>query len=68
MDQADRDRIQELCSLIAVEQDREQFLGLVEELNRILEAKDVRLRNSQPGQVPAEGSTENLGPSVPPKG
>jgi hypothetical protein len=33
---ADSDRIQELCSRIAVEQDREKFLDLVKELNRIL--------------------------------
>ncbi len=44
MNQADSDRIHELCSLIAVEQDREKFLALVEELNRLLAAKDRRLQ------------------------
>jgi hypothetical protein len=44
MNKADRDRIQELCSLIAVEKDRNRFLALVEELNRILAAKDERLQ------------------------
>lgn len=42
MNKADSDRIQELCSLIAVEQDRGKFLRLVEELNRILNRKDER--------------------------
>ncbi len=45
MNRADSDRIHELCSLIAVEQDRKTFLALVEELNGILTAKDVRLQN-----------------------
>jgi hypothetical protein len=40
MDQSDSDRIQELCSKIAVEQDRHKFLKLVEELNRVLSARD----------------------------
>jgi hypothetical protein len=46
MNKADSDRVHELCSLIATEQDREKFLDLVRELNRILSAKDARLRNS----------------------
>jgi hypothetical protein len=36
----------ELCSLIATEQDRHKFKALVEELNRILEAKDQRLKDN----------------------
>jgi hypothetical protein len=48
MKKADSDRIHELCSLIAVEQDRQRFLRLVEELNRILGAKDERLQHNQP--------------------
>ncbi len=48
MNKADRDRIQELCALIAVEQNRQRFLKLVEELNRILGAKEERLQNNQP--------------------
>jgi hypothetical protein len=44
MNKADSDHIQELCSLIAVEKDRSRFLALVEELNRILAAKDERLQ------------------------
>ena len=47
MDQANSDRIHELCSLIAVEQDRQKFLGLVEELSRILSAQD-NLPNNPP--------------------
>lgn len=51
MNQADSDRIRELCSLIAVEQDREKFLKLIEELNRILDAKDERLQNRGQGSA-----------------
>jgi hypothetical protein len=38
MNEADNDRIYELCSLISVEQDRGKFLALVQELNNILSA------------------------------
>jgi len=43
MDKEDSDRIQELCGLIAVEDDRQKFLALVEELNRILSDHDRHL-------------------------
>jgi len=33
-------RIQELCAQIAIEQDQQTFLNLVEELNRLLGAND----------------------------
>jgi len=52
MNKADSDRIQELCSLIAVEQDRGRFLSLVEELNRILEDKNKRLPNGPSERKP----------------
>jgi hypothetical protein len=48
MKQSDSDRIHELCSLIAVEQNREKFLRLVEELNRILGANETRFQNTSP--------------------
>jgi hypothetical protein len=48
MNKADSDRIHELCSRIAVEQNRQTFLKLVEELNRILGAKNERLKNQEP--------------------
>jgi hypothetical protein len=47
MNKSESDRIHELCSLIAVEQDRMKFLALVGELNRILEANDQRLKRDQ---------------------
>ena len=47
MNKADSDRIHELCSLIAVEQDRQKFLQLCEELNRILAVKRERLHNNK---------------------
>jgi hypothetical protein len=46
---ADRDRIRELCSLIAVEQDRHKLLKLIEELSRHLDAKDEGLKVKQIG-------------------
>ncbi len=49
MNKADSDRIHELCSLIAVEQDQQKFLQLCVELNRILGAKRERLQNNKPG-------------------
>jgi len=45
MDKADR--VHELCSLIAVEQDRNRFLELVEELNRILDVTDQRPKENE---------------------
>jgi hypothetical protein len=47
MNQSDSDRIQEVCSQIAVEQDRQKFLKLVQELNRLLSAKDGRLQDNE---------------------
>ncbi len=49
MNKAESDRIHELCSLIAVEQDGQKFLQLCEELNRILGVKRERLQNNKPG-------------------
>ena len=49
MNKADSERIHELCSLIAVEQDRQKFIQLCEELNRILGAKRERLQNPKLG-------------------
>jgi len=46
---ADRDRIRELCSLIAVEQDRHKLLMLIEELSRHIGAKDEGLKIKQIG-------------------
>jgi hypothetical protein len=46
---ADRDRIRELCSLIAVEQDRQELLKLIEELSRHIGAKDEGLKVKQIG-------------------
>jgi hypothetical protein len=39
MNKAHSDRIHELCSQIAVEQDHKKFLALVEELNSILSSQ-----------------------------
>jgi len=37
---------QKLCALAAVEQDPEKLLQLVEEINRLLDEKEQRLRNT----------------------
>jgi hypothetical protein len=50
MDKAESERIQELCSRIAVEQDRNKFLRLCEELNRLLSSRD---------RGPSPGSSQN---------
>lgn len=44
MNKAESDRIYELCSMIAEEQDHKRFQALIEELNRILSAKNQRLQ------------------------
>jgi hypothetical protein len=49
MNKADSERIHELCSLIAVEQDHQKFLRLVEELNNILSAHDKTLQEKNSG-------------------
>jgi hypothetical protein len=48
MDKAKWDRIHDLCSRIAVEQDQQKFLVLVKELNRMLSADDLGLRDDAP--------------------
>lgn len=48
MNKADRDRVQELCSRISVEHDHKKFLAFVEELNRILSARDQQLEGESP--------------------
>ncbi|MGD1023845.1 MAG: hypothetical protein ABR880_13755 [Candidatus Sulfotelmatobacter sp.] len=48
MNKAENDHIHELCARIAVEQDRQKFLELVKELNRILSAKEQRLPGATP--------------------
>jgi hypothetical protein len=47
MNKSESERIQELCSRIAVEQDRNKFLKLCEELNRLLSARG-REREDEP--------------------
>lgn len=48
MNKAESDRIHELCTRIAAEQDHKKFLALVEELNRILSAQDQHLQDNKP--------------------
>jgi hypothetical protein len=46
---ADRDRIRELCALIAVEQDRHKLLWLIEKLSLILGERDNHVKVKQLG-------------------
>jgi len=46
---ADRDRLRELCSLIAAEQDRHKLLKLIEELSRHIGGKDEGLKVKEVG-------------------
>jgi hypothetical protein len=59
MNEADTARIRELCSLIAQEQDRHKFLELVEEMNRSLDTKDLRLKGNQIGTLERVVSSRN---------
>jgi hypothetical protein len=50
MKDADSDRIRELCSVIAVEQNHHKLLQFIEELSRLLGAKDEqRVKGNQFG-------------------
>jgi hypothetical protein len=44
----DHERRMELCQLASVEQDPVKLLELVNEINRLLAAKDARLRSTTP--------------------
>ena len=44
-EKSDNARIHELCCLIAVEQDQQKCLKLVDELNQLLDGDDQRLKN-----------------------
>ena len=56
MNKAESERIQDLCSRIAVEQDRNKFLRLCEELNRLLSSRDRSTlpndKNEKPNDKP----------------
>jgi hypothetical protein len=49
MNKEESDRIHDLCSRIAVERDHKKFLALVEELNRVLSARDCRRQDGNAG-------------------
>jgi hypothetical protein len=51
-----KERWKALCEQIAVEQDHEKFLALIQELNEVLEEKELRLKAAQAkpsGQQPS---------------
>jgi hypothetical protein len=47
MNQREGERIQELWARIAVEQDRDKFMALVEELNRVLASENDRNKQNE---------------------
>jgi hypothetical protein len=52
-----KERWKELCERIAVEQDHERFVALIQELNKVLEEKELRLKAAQvkpSGQQPSK--------------
>ena len=54
--QAQKERWQQLCERVVVEQDPEKFMQLVEELNTLLEEKERRLDNKrQPESASSKG-------------
>ena len=55
--QAQKERWQQLCERVVVEQDPEKFMQLVEELNTLLEEKERRLDNErQPESASSKGA------------
>jgi hypothetical protein len=61
MNKADSDRFQELCSQIAVEQDRARFLKLVTELNNILSESESQLRKQESSDACVSDPEPDLG-------
>jgi hypothetical protein len=47
MNADEQDRMKELCTAIAGEQDSHRLIGLVEELNRLLARKEERLKQQE---------------------
>jgi hypothetical protein len=50
MDKIRSDRVRDLCSLIQTEQNREKFLDLIQDLNRVLSDKDEKSESDSPNQ------------------
>ena len=45
----------QLCEQAAIEQDSEKLMGLVVEINRMLDEKEQRLKRGKPTQASASG-------------
>jgi len=52
--QEQRERWMQLCEQAATEQDPEKLMALITEINRLLEAKERRLRQNSPAPKPTE--------------
>jgi hypothetical protein len=44
MDGASKDRLMQLCELASTERDSKRLLELVEEINRVLDERELRLK------------------------
>lgn len=49
-----RERWMQLCEQVATEQDPEKLMALITEINRLLEAKERRLRQNSPAPKPTD--------------
>ena len=52
MSPEERERVNKFCAQVQVEQDRQRFTELINELNRILERKEQRLEERESQQPP----------------
>jgi truncated hemoglobin YjbI len=52
--QEQRERWLQLCEQAATEQDPEKLMALIAQINRLLEAKERRLRHNPPAPKPAD--------------
>jgi hypothetical protein len=60
MNPDEQERMRELCSAIAQEQDSEKLLGLVEDLNSLFARKEERLKEHASRLPTSELSDESL--------
>ena len=53
------ERFRKLCQQAAVEQDSEKLLKLIEDINTLLEEKQLRLHNAETIELPNVGSGDH---------
>lgn len=60
MDGKNKERWLQLCELAAAEQDPDKLFGLVQEINRLLEEKEERLKTPSIGSQLSEKQEDRL--------